>query len=145
MRMQEPGFHCTLTEHPDPLLPLASIVPQDISRVLVNLLNNAFYAVAQRKKTAGEGFKPEVILTTRTAGQQVEVTVRDNGGGIDNAIIDRIFHPFFTTKPAGAGTGLGLSISYDIVTKGHGGTFRVDTRPGDYTEFIVSLPISPTP
>ena len=141
VRTSEPGFSCLLTERLDPELPRVDVMPQDFGRVLLNLFSNSFYAVSEKKKAAGNGYAPEVIVSSRMKDDGVLISVRDNGDGIPPAILDRIFLPFFTTKPPGAGTGLGLSISYDIVTKGHGGTFTVDTQPGQYTEFNILLPL----
>jgi signal transduction histidine kinase len=115
--------------------------PQDMTRVLLNLFNNGFYAASQRA-SSGEppGFDPTLRVTTRAVGDAVEIRVRDNGTGIPAEIRDKLFQPFFTTKPSGQGTGLGLSITYDIVTKAHGGTITVDSEVNDFTEFVVSLP-----
>ena len=131
-----------------------NIVPQDIGRVLLNLFNNAFYAVNERQKTEGEGYKPVVTLTTKrssslsTRGKpvpthregrgEVEIRVSDNGTGIPQRVVDKIFQPFFTTKPTGQGTGLGLSLSYDII-KAHGGEIKVESREGEGTEFVIKL------
>ena len=125
----------------DTKLPLANVIPQDIGRVLLNLFNNAFYAVNQRSKTAGPDYKPEVSVSTAFANGQVLIKVKDNGVGIPDAVKDKIMQPFFTTKPTGEGTGLGLSLSYDIVVKGHGGKIEIDTKEGEYTEFRVYLPV----
>jgi signal transduction histidine kinase len=116
------------------------LVQQDISRVLLNLYTNAFYAVAERFKKEGPQFKPLVTLTTSKLGDQVCIAVRDNGYGIPEAIRQKIFQPFFTTKPTGEGTGLGLSLSYDII-RAHGGEIIADTKQGEYTEFRVTLPV----
>ena len=117
----------------------SNVIPQDIGRVMLNLFNNAFYAVYQKQKTAEPGYKPEVTVTTSTGNNQVIIKVRDNGNGIPEGIRDKIMQPFFTTKPTGEGTGLGLSLSYDIVVKVHGGSIDVDTKEGQYTEFTISL------
>ncbi len=110
-------------------------------RVFLNLFGNGFYAATKRRQqTADAAFKPTLKVTTRDLGEAVEVVVRDNGTGIPPEIKNRLFQPFFTTKPTGEGTGLGLSISYDIVTQQHGGTISVDSRPGEFTEFTVQLP-----
>ena len=127
----------------DPSLPKINVVPQDIGRVLLNLFNNAFYAVNQKAKTVGPDYKPTVEVTTFTPSSGGwGVTVKDNGTGIPDAIKDKIMQPFFTTKPAGEGTGLGLSLSYDIVVKGHGGSITVDTKEGEYTTFTIYLPLT---
>ena len=118
-----------------------SVVPQEIGRVFLNLYNNAFYAVSQKKKKLGSQFEPEIIMNTKRVDGHVEIHVKDNGTGISRKALDKIFQPFFTTKPTGEGTGLGLSLSYDIVTKGHGGNIVVDTKEGEYSEFVVQLPL----
>jgi signal transduction histidine kinase len=116
------------------------IVPQDITRVCLNLFGNGFYAATKHQKEGGDpNFKPTLRVSTRDLGDAVEVRIRDNGVGIPAEIKDKLFQPFFTTKPTGEGTGLGLSISYDIVTQQHGGTIEVDSRVGEYTEFLVRL------
>jgi len=127
--------------HFDPYLPKIAVVQQDIGRVLLNLFNNAFYAVNQKQKIAGGDYKPEVSVTTSTENGQVIIKVKDNGAGIPDAIKDKIMQPFFTTKPTGQGTGLGLSLTYDMVVKGHGGSIAVDTKEGEGSEFIVILPV----
>jgi signal transduction histidine kinase len=117
-----------------------NIVPQDIGRVFLNLYNNAFYAVSEKKKIAGAGYEPTVSVSTKKTGNKITISVRDNASGIPQKVVDKIFQPFFTTKPTGQGTGLGLSLSYDIV-KAHGGEIRVNTIEGEFTEFIVNLPL----
>ncbi len=136
------AFNARLTTDFDERLTAVDVIPQDLSRVFLNLFNNAFYAVQEKKKRADAEFKPEVSVSTRQTGSAVEIRVRDNGNGIPAAALEKIFQPFFTTKPAGQGTGLGLSLSYDIVTQGHGGTLKVDTLQGEFTEFVVTLPVS---
>ncbi|MEO7446260.1 MAG: two-component regulator propeller domain-containing protein, partial [Ferruginibacter sp.] len=116
-----------------------NIIPQDIGRVLLNLYNNAFYATTERKKTAGEHYKPLVSISTKKINDKVEIRVTDNGKGIPQNIVDKIFQPFFTTKPTGQGTGLGLSLSYDII-KAHGGEIKVESKEGEGTTFIIELP-----
>nr|WP_214460515.1 ATP-binding protein [Flavihumibacter fluvii] len=116
-----------------------NVIPQDIGRVLLNLFNNAFYAVQEKKKGQDAGYEPVLSLSTKKSGGKVLITVKDNGNGIPPKVVDKIFQPFFTTKPTGQGTGLGLSLSYDIV-KAHGGELKVDTREGLYTAFVVQLP-----
>ncbi|GAB2472718.1 hypothetical protein GCM10011375_27410 [Hymenobacter qilianensis] len=143
LRAKHKDFNATLTTDFDKNLGLVELVPQEIGRVLLNLINNAFYAVQQRQRLGQAGYRPEVcVATKRLKNEQVVIRVKDNGMGIPEVIRQKIFHPFFTTKPPGEGTGLGLSLSYDIVTKGHGGTITVATKPGEYTEFAVSLPVS---
>lgn len=119
-----------------------NIVPQEIGRVVLNLINNAFYAVNERKAVSGTGYEPIVMVSTKHAGGRIEIRVKDNGTGIPQAVVDKIFQPFFTTKPTGQGTGLGLSLSYDIVTKGHGGELTVESKEEEGTTFIISIPIT---
>ncbi|OON69455.1 ATP-binding protein [Hymenobacter sp. CRA2] len=137
---QHPDLQAAMQLDLDPALAPVNLVPQDLGRVLLNLLTNAFYAVHRRQQTAGPGYQPTVQVSTRQLPQAVEIRVRDNGPGIAADVLPHVFEPFFTTKPVGEGTGLGLSLSHDIVTKGHGGGLRIDTQPGVYTEFIVTLP-----
>jgi signal transduction histidine kinase len=128
----------------DPAIGKVNVIPQDIGRVLLNLYNNAFYAVTEKSKTAKANYVPKVTLRSRVMEEGnrklVELSIRDNGNGIPEKIREKIFQPFFTTKPAGQGTGLGLSLSYDIV-KAHGGSIRVDTEAGQFTEFMVTIPM----
>jgi signal transduction histidine kinase len=140
-RSRDMTFVAEIIKNFDPELPEVDMVMQDISRVLVNLFNNAFYAVAERARAGEPGYKARVGVSTRQEGNQVIIKVRDNGTGISAEVRDRIFDPFFTTKPAGEGTGLGLSLSYDIITKGHGGTLQVNSEKNNFTEFIITLPI----
>jgi signal transduction histidine kinase len=139
-RAEKQGFNITLERDFDPAVGVADIYPQEITRVLLNLISNGFYAATQRAGTAGNGFEPRLRAVTRGLGDRVEVRIRDNGAGIPPDIQEKIFNPFFTTKPAGEGTGLGLSMSHDIVVKQHGGTIEVETEPGTFTEFIITLP-----
>ena len=142
---KSPGFNITLERDFDPAVGVADIYPQEITRVLLNLISNGFYAATQRAGTAGNGSEPRLKAVTRNLGDMVEVRIRDNGAGIPSNIQEKIFNPFFTTKPAGEGTGLGLSLSHDIVVKQHGGTIDVVTEPGSFTEFIIRLPrVMPT-
>ena len=140
MRAKDKNFNATIETHFDEKLPKINIVPQDISRLLLNLCNNAFYAVAEKEKSGDVLYKPMVSVTTQKTGDNIEIIVQDNGTGIPKKIVDKIFNPFFTTKPPGQGTGLGLSISYDII-KGHGGTIDTDTKEGEFAEFTIRLPI----
>ena len=140
LRAKDKRFNATLVTEFDPNLAPISVVSQDIGRVLLNLFNNAFYAVLQKANTDPEAYKPTVSVSTRQTEVGVEIRVTDNGNGIPLALQRKIFQPFFTTKPTGEGTGLGLSLSFDIVTKGHGGSLSVDTCPGQYTTFIILLP-----
>lgn len=135
-------FNCTITKDFEDNLPLINAIPQDLSRVILNLLNNGFYAVADRvKKSEDPAYKPEVRVTTMKKDGSIFIHVRDNGSGIPKAIKDKIFEPFFTTKPTGEGTGLGLSLSYDIVAKQHQGMMSVQSEEGSYTEFTIQIPI----
>ena len=119
---------------------MADGYPQEITRVLLNLISNGFYAATKRKAEAGDGLEPALTATTKNLGDKVEIRIRDNGTGIPTEVKEKIFNPFFTTKPAGEGTGLGLSMSHDIIVKQHGGTIDVDTVPGVFTEFKIVLP-----
>lgn len=140
LRAKDKSFNATFRADLDPALGPVSVLPQDLGRVILNLINNAFYAVNERKKKEPDGYEPEVRVTTKKTGNAVEIRISDNGTGIPKSVIDKIFQPFFTTKPTGEGTGLGLSLSYDIVTKGHGGTLQVASEEGRFTEFIIQLP-----
>ena len=119
---------------------MVNIASQDIGRVILNLINNAFYAVEEKKKTATENYDPTITVSTEKEGNKLEVKVADNGNGMPQEVLDKIFQPFFTTKPAGQGTGLGLSLSYDIV-KAHGGELTVETEEGIGTVFSIMLPV----
>ena len=144
-RAQDQSFNVTLERDLDPSIGPLEAVPQDLTRVFLNLFGNAFYAVNKRRREGGEAaFAPILTLTTRNRGDEIEVRVRDNGTGIPPEIRDKLFQPFFTTKPTGEGTGLGLSISYDIVVQEHGGSIAVDSQPGEFTEFTLRLPRHPT-
>jgi two-component system NtrC family sensor kinase len=142
LRAKDKSFNAELITHFDKGLPKVNVVQQDIGRVLLNLFNNAFYAVNQKQKTGGPDYKPEVEASTfipPSGGWGLKV--KDNGNGIPDGIKDKIMQPFFTTKPTGEGTGLGLSLTYDIVVKGHGGDIKVNTQEGEFTEFTVTLPL----
>jgi GAF domain-containing protein len=140
-RAEKQGFNITLERSFDAGAGTADLFPQDITRVLLNLIVNGFYAATKRKAEAGgNGYEPTLTAATRSLGDSVEILIRDNGTGIPPDVKEKIFNPFFTTKPAGEGTGLGLSLSHDIVVKQHGGSIEVDTRPGEFTEFRVILP-----
>jgi signal transduction histidine kinase len=139
-RAQVPDCCANIERVYDPAVREVDLIPQEIGRVLLNLLSNAFYAVHARKLAENGQYAPLVRVETRRAGGQVEVRIRDNGPGIPAALREKIFEPFFTTKPAGEGTGLGLSMSYDIVTQGHGGSLSVESAEGEGTTFIVRLP-----
>jgi signal transduction histidine kinase len=141
LRAKDKSFNATLQTDFAPVLPLVEAVSQDIGRVLLNLFTNAFHAVRQRQQRAEPGYAPTVSVRTQRVGDEVEVRVRDNGTGIPEAVRQKIFQPFFTTKPAGEGTGLGLSLAHDIIAQGHGGTLTVASQEGQGTEFTVRLPI----
>jgi len=137
-RAKDKSFNATLNTSFEEGIGTVSVVPQDIGRVILNLLNNAFYAISEKKKQSVDRYEPIVSISTRKSGDNVLISVQDNGNGIAEKSRDKIFQPFFTTKPTGHGTGLGLSLSYDIV-KAHGGELKVETTEGVGSEFIVSL------
>jgi signal transduction histidine kinase len=141
LRAKDSSFNVTMKSDFDNTIGKINIIPQDIGRVLLNLYNNAFYAVAERRKAQGVGYEPTISMSTKKSGNQILVTVRDNGNGIPQKVVDKIFQPFFTTKPTGQGTGLGLSLSYDIL-KVHGGEISVNTREEEFTELVIRLPIT---
>ena len=143
-RAQDQSFNITLErDFGDGIAPI-EVNPQDMTRVFLNIFSNGFYAATKRARNDAEAsFMPTLKITTRDTGEAVEVRVRDNGIGIPANIRDKLFQPFFTTKPTGEGTGLGLSITYDIVTKAHGGTFIVDSEVGEFREFTIRLPRDP--
>jgi signal transduction histidine kinase len=145
LRAKDKKFNANFETHFDEKLPTVAIIPQDIGRVLLNLINNAFYAVNEKQQTESlkqnaENYKPMVTISTKNSNGKAVITISDNGNGIPQNIIDKIFQPFFTTKPTGQGTGLGLSLSYDIV-KAHNGELKVETKEGEGSEFIITLPI----
>jgi signal transduction histidine kinase len=142
LRAKDKTFNAKFETHLDPTLPKLNVIPQDIGRVLLNLINNAFYAVSERLRQAqpDSGYEPTVAVTTKNLGDKIEVSVKDNGNGIPDSIKEKIFQPFFTTKPTGQGTGLGLSLSYDIV-KAHGGELKVETKDGEGSLFNLTLPV----
>jgi signal transduction histidine kinase len=139
-RAEKTGFNITLKRDFDPASGMVDLYPQEITRVFLNLISNGFYAASKRKETAGGEFEPMLSASTKSLGNRVEIRIRDNGTGIPEEVKQKMFNPFFTTKPAGEGTGLGLSMSHDIVVKQHGGKIDVDTEPGSFTEFIITLP-----
>lgn len=141
LRARDKTFNVKLETKLDPSIGKVDVIPQDIGRVLLNLYNNACYSVTQKKKSLNGTFEPLVSLTTRKVGNMVEIGIKDNGTGIPSDVLDKIYQPFFTTKPSGQGTGLGLSLSYDIITKGHGGELEVETKEGEYAAFIIRLPL----
>jgi signal transduction histidine kinase len=139
-RAKDKSFNARFETELDKTIGKVNVVPQDIGRVLLNLINNAFYTADEKKRVLNGTFEPCVSITTRNLADKVEVRVRDNGNGIPQKAMEKIFQPFFTTKPTGQGTGLGLSLSYDIITKGHGGVLKVETKEGEGSEFIIQLP-----
>ena len=139
MRAQNKEFNITIEKSYDETLDRIRVIPQDISRVFLNIINNACYAAYDRKKSSDSNFQPMLKVSTKKLDGKVEIRIGDNGNGIPANILDKIFQPFFTTKPTGEGTGLGLSLSYDIVTKVHGGELKVETKEGEGTEFIIKL------
>ena len=139
-RAEKPGFNITLGRAFDPAAGEAVLFPQEITRVLLNLISNGFYAATKRKAEASAGYEPTVVAATRNLGDSIEIRIRDNGTGISSEAKEKMFDPFFTTKPAGEGTGLGLSLSYDIIVKQHGGSIEVETQPDEFTEFRIILP-----
>jgi GAF domain-containing protein len=139
-RAEKKQFNIRLERSFDPAAGVVDLFPQEITRVLLNLISNGVYAAMQRKAKMGDGYEPTLAAATGDLGDRVEIRIRDNGGGIPPGVREKIFNPFFTTKPPGEGTGLGLSISYDIIVKQHSGSIEVDTQPGEFTEFRVILP-----
>ena len=140
-RAEKQGFNITLKRSFDPTTGEADVFPQDITRVLLNLISNGFYAATKRKAEANRSdYEPTLAAATKNLGDSVEIRIRDNGTGIPPEVKKKMFNPFFTTKPAGEGTGLGLSISHDVIVKQHGGSIEVDTQPGEFTEFRIVLP-----
>ena len=147
LRAKDKSFNATMKTDFDASLEKISIIPQDIGRVILNLLTNAFYVVNEKTQSAvttqtAVKYEPTVSISTQKIGNKVEISVSDNGNGIPQKILDKIFQPFFTTKPTGQGTGLGLSLSYDIITKGHGGELKVETKEGEGTMFIIVLKVT---
>ena len=140
-RAEKQGFNITLERSFDPAAGEIDLFPQEITRVLLNLIANGFYAATKRKaESNGGGYEPTLTAITKNLGDSVEIRIRDNGTGIPPKVKEKMFNPFFTTKPAGEGTGLGLSLSYDIIVKQHAGSIEVDTKPGEFTEFRIVLP-----
>jgi two-component system, NtrC family, sensor kinase len=139
LRAKDKTFNASVKADFDKSIGKINMISQDIGRVLLNLYNNAFYALIEKKKQYGDGFEPFISVETKKANGKVEIRVKDNGNGIPQKVLDKIFQPFFTTKPAGQGTGLGLSLSYDIV-KAHGGEIKVETKEGEFTEFVIQIP-----
>ena len=142
LRAKDKSFNAKFETEFDNSIDHIHVVPQEIGRVLLNLINNAFYAVSEKERQVNGSYEPTVWITTKKEEDKVKIEVKDNGNGIPQKVFDKIFQPFFTTKPPGQGTGLGLSLSYDIITKAHGGEFKVETKEGEGTVFIVTLPAS---
>jgi two-component system, NtrC family, sensor kinase len=140
-RAEKRGFQIKLERSFDPAAGEADVFPQEITRVLLNVISNGFYAATKRKEQhSGDGYEPTLAASTKNLGDRVEIRIRDNGTGIPPEIKEKMFNPFFTTKPAGEGTGLGLSITHDIIVKQHSGSIEVDSQPGEYTEVRIVLP-----
>jgi signal transduction histidine kinase len=140
LRAKDKSFNATIKTDYDETIEKVTIIPQDIGRVFLNLINNSFYAVTEKKKQQSENYEPTLSVTTKKINDKIQITVADNGNGIHHKVLDKIFQPFFTTKPTGEGTGLGLSLSYDII-KAHGGELKAVTEEGQSSEFIVLLPL----
>ena len=143
-RAEKQGFNVTLRRSFDPAAGEVEVFPQEITRVLLNLIGNGFYAATKRQASTGDGYEPTLAAATKNLGDRVEISIRDNGTGIPPEVKEKMFNPFFTTKPAGEGTGLGLSLSHDIVVKQHSGSIEVETEPGAFTEFRITLPRTAT-
>jgi signal transduction histidine kinase/tetratricopeptide (TPR) repeat protein len=141
LRAKDKFFNAKFETDLDRSITKINIIPQEIGRVILNLINNSFYAVTEKKRSVSNGYEPSVIVSTKKINGKVEIRVMDNGNGIPKKVLDKIFQPFFTTKPTGEGTGLGLSLSYDIITKGHDGEIKVETKEGEGSAFIISLPM----
>ncbi|MFO0630210.1 MAG: ATP-binding protein, partial [Polyangiales bacterium] len=139
-RASDPSFNTGLRTDLDPAVGMVDLAANDLSRVFVNIINNAIYATREKKRAQGGAYAPMIHVRTRSLGDAVEVRVHDNGTGIPRAVLDKVFNPFFTTKPPGEGTGLGLSLSHDVVVGGHQGELRVDSAEGEHTEFVITLP-----
>ncbi|HEV7424712.1 MAG TPA: ATP-binding protein, partial [Candidatus Paceibacterota bacterium] len=140
LRAKDNMVNATMKTDFDNSITKVNIIPQEIGRALLNLYNNAFYAVNEKKKTAGAGYEPTIYISTKKMGDKINISVKDNGNGIPPKTVDKIFQPFFTTKPTGQGTGLGLSLAYDSI-KTHGGEIKVETKEGEGSEFIIKLPV----
>ncbi len=139
LRAKDGSFNVNIQTDFDPTIRKINIIPQDIGRVLLNLYNNAFYVLSEKKRQLPEVYDPTLSVSTKKIDGKVEIRVKDNGNGISQKVLDKIFQPFFTTKPAGQGTGLGLSLSYDII-KAHGGELKVESQEGEGAEFVVLIP-----
>jgi signal transduction histidine kinase len=142
LRAKDKTFNAKFETDFDKSIEPLHIIPQEIGRVLLNLINNAFHAVSEKEKQIEGNYEPTVSISTKKEGDKIRISVKDNGNGVPQKVLDKIFQPFFTTKPAGQGTGLGLSLSYDIITKGHGGELKVETKEGEGSVFIISIPMT---
>lgn len=142
LRAKDRSFNATLVTDFDKSVGIIDAIPQDLGRVILNLITNAFYVIDEKKKSGIDGYEPTITVITKKLKDKIKISVKDNGNGIPKHILDKIFQPFFTTKPTGQGTGLGLSMSYDIITKGHGGELTVDTKEGEGTTFNIELPLN---
>ena len=140
MRAQNKDFNIKIDRNYDKTLDKINVVPQDISRVFLNIINNGCYAANDKKKKDGEDFSPTIKVSTKNLKDKIEIRISDNGNGIPDKIKDKLFQPFFTTKPTGEGTGLGLSLSYDIITKQHAGEIKIESKEGEGAEFVITLP-----
>ncbi|MCK9203701.1 MAG: ATP-binding protein [Bacteroidales bacterium] len=140
MRAKDKSFNTSIKTQLDPVVGKASVVPQDLSRVILNIVNNSCYALDEKTKKLIPGFAPEVIISTTKVKDKIEIRIKDNGTGIPEHVLEKIFNPFFTTKPTGKGTGLGLSMSFDIITQIHKGKLEVKSKEGEFTEFIITIP-----
>ena len=142
MRAQDTKFNIKIETDFDAAFGPINVVPQNISRVFLNIVNNACYSAYEKKKERGDKYAPVLTVSTKKTDAKVEIRIRDNGKGIPHEIQDKIFNPFFTTKPVGKGTGLGLSLSYDIIVNEHKGDLKVNSEPGEFAEFIITIPIT---
>jgi signal transduction histidine kinase len=140
LRAKDKSFNAAMETNFDYNIDKVQVIPQDLGRVLLNLFNNAFYSVNEKKKNLNGLFEPKVFVSTEMINDKIQIVVKDNGNGIPQKILDKIYQPFFTTKPTGEGTGLGLSMSYDIITKAHGGELKVETKEGEFALFKIILP-----
>ncbi len=141
IRSKDNSFNVNIMTELDPSIPQLKVIPADIGRVLINIFNNAFYSMNEKKCMLGESYSPSLYVQSLLHDKLVDIIIKDNGNGISEAVLSKIFQPFFTTKPTGNGTGLGLSLSYDIITKAHGGSISVSSAVGEDCTFIISLPV----
>jgi len=146
LRAKDKAFNAKFETDFDPSIEKINVVPQDIGRVILNLINNAFYSISEKQKglispQRGIMYEPTVTVSTKKVKDKIEIRIKDNGNGIPQKVLDKIFQPFFTTKPTGQGTGLGLSLAYDIITRGHGGELKVENREQQGAVFIIILPV----